>query len=839
MLNDTAFGVQHSFGIQHPAFSIDMLQDLRYGIRVLLKSPAFTLVAVLSLALGIGANTAIFSLVNVVLLKPLPVRDADQLVSVFTTDQRNPGNLPLSDLNFQDLRDRNEVFTEMAAFTFAQLNYSSGTESEQIPAQVVSANYFAVLGTQPAPGRGFTADEGRTATPVAVVSYGFWDRRLGKDPSVIGKTLTLNRTPFTIVGVAPKGFTGTLLGGGPDLWVPMSMHDIVQPNFDWYDTRRGLFLFAFGRLKPGVTPAQAGANLKTIFQQLEQAFPVDNRGRSAAAVPLLDARLNPQGDGGGFIVQMSAVLMIVVGIVLLIACANIANLLLARAAKRRKEIAVRLALGAKRSRLVRQLLTESLLLATAGAVAGVLIAYWTIDALAAADLPLPFPVDNAPVIDARVLGFTGLIAIVTGLLFGIAPSLQASRPDVVPVLKNETVPAGGGRRGIAALLTMRQVLVVVQVALSLISLVAAGLVLRSLRSMQAIDPGFETRGVLVMTVNLGREGYTPERGRLFYEQVVERAAALPGVQGAAIAQNPPLAGGFLRSVFPEGQDTTSQERVLVQVNSVSPGYLSTIGIPLLKGRDFTRSDETGAPLVVVVNEVMAERFWPGQDAIGKRFKFFGDKEFTTVAGVARNAKYNAVGEDAIPFIYQPIRQNYTPAATLHVRAAADAAALTSAVRRVVQEIDPTLSVFNIRTLEGQVAQSLQPARFNVILFTTFGALALLLASVGLYGVANYSVTQRTREIGVRMALGARPGSVLALVLGRGMVLVALGLGVGLLAAYSLASLVPPQLVPSVNPRDPLTFAFTSLVLGTVAMLATYIPARRATRIDPLIALRTE
>jgi macrolide transport system ATP-binding/permease protein len=816
-----------------------MFQDLRYGVRALVKSPAFTIVAALSLALGIGANTAIFSLVNAALLRPLPVRDAGALASVFTTDQRNPGNLPLSDLNYRDLRDQNEVFTEMAAFTFAQLNYSASSESEQIPAQVVTANYFSVLGAEPALGRGFRPDEDTSMVPVAVISYGFWDRRLGKDPNVVGKTLTLNRTPFTIVGVAPRGFDGTLLGGGPDVWVPMAMHDVVQPNFDWYGQRRGLFLFAFGRLKPNVTLDQAAANLKTVFLHLEQAYPTDNKGRSAGAVSLLDARLNPNGQGGPVIVQISAILMIVVGIVLLIACANIANLLLARASKRRKEIAIRLALGASRVRLLRQLLTESLLLSTIGGTLGVLIAYWTTAALTGTDLPLPVPIDDTLVIDRRVLGFSACIALLTGVLFGLAPAIQASRPDVVPVLKNETVPAGVGRRGLLAFLNLRQALVVVQIALSLLSLVAAGLFLRSLRDAQGIDPGFETEGVLVMTVNLGREGYTPERGQLFYQQAAERAATLPGVQAAAVAQNPPLAGGFLRSIFPEGQDTTNQERILVQVNSVSPGYFAAIGTPLLRGRDFTSSDSTGAPSVVVINEVMAGRFWPGQEAIGKRFKFFGAPEFTTVIGVARNAKYNGVGEDPIPFIYQPLRQNYSPAATLHIRATGHAAALATHVRRMVQEIDPTLSVFNIRTLEEQVSQSLQPQRFNVILLTTFGGLALLLASIGLYGVANYSVTQRTREIGVRMALGARPSTVLKLVLGHAVLLVAIGLGVGLVFAFIATSFMPAGLLLNVNPRDPLTFVVTSLLLGSVAILASYIPARRATRIDPLVALRTE
>src|SRR5688572_19481923 len=598
------------------------MRDIQYGFRMLRRSPAFTAIAATSLALGIGANTAIFSLINAVLLRPIPVAEPVRLLSVFTTDQRNPGNLPLSHLNYKDLRDQNDVFSAMGAFTFAQLNWSTGRESEQIPAQVVSGNYFSLLGAQPALGRGFLPEEDERSTPVAVVSHGFWERSLGSNPAIVGQTLTLNRTPFTVVGVAPRHFTSTLLGGGPSVWVPMSTHDIVQPNFDWYEQRRGLFLFAFGRLKPGVSPQQANANLETVFGRLEQAFPTDNKGRSAGAVALLDARLNPNGQGGPVIVQISAILMIVVGIVLLIACANIANLLLARASKRRKEIAIRLALGASRVRLLRQLLTESLLLSTIGGTLGVLIAYWTTAALTGTDLPLPVPIDDTLVIDRRVLGFSAFIALLTGVLFGLAPAIQASRPDVVPVLKNETVPAGVGRRGLLAFLNLRQALVVVQIALSLLSLVAAGLFLRSLRDAQGIDPGFETEGVLVMTVNLGREGYTPERGQLFYQQAAERAATLPGVQGAAVAQNPPLAGGFMRSVFPEGQDTTNQERILVQVNSVSPGYFAAIGTPLLRGRDFTNSDATEAPSVVVINEVMAARFWPGQEAIGTRSKFF-------------------------------------------------------------------------------------------------------------------------------------------------------------------------------------------------------------------------
>jgi predicted permease len=814
------------------------MRDLKYAARMLVKAPGFTAVAILSLALGIGANTAIFSLINAVLLRPLPVSDPSSLVSVSQTDQRNPGNLPVSDLNFRDLRAQNTVFTDMAGFAFAQVNYSAGSEALPIPAQVVTSNYFSLLGAQPALGRGFLPEEETKATAVAVVSQGFWERTLGSDPSIVGKTITLNRTPFTVVGVAPKNFSGTLLGGGPSVWVPRSMHLVVQPGFDWYDQRRGLFLFTFGRLKPGVTIEQAQANLRTVFGNLEQIYPVDNKGRSAVAVPLLEARLNPNGRGPNVVVQLSSVLMSVVGIVLLIACANIANLLLARAGKRRREVAIRLALGAKRMRLVRQLITESILLSICGGIAGLFVAYWSLSALVAAKLPLPFPVDDSLTIDPRVLAFTAALSILTGLLFGLVPALQASKPDVVPVLKNELVPAAAGRRGLTALVTFRQALVMLQVALSLTALVAAGLFLRDLLHAQRIDPGFVTSGVLIANVNLGREGYTKERAELFYDQVVEKVAALPGVEGAALADGAPLAGGFLRSVFPEGADTTTKDRILIQVSDVSPGYLRTIGIPLVQGRDFTRNDNETSPKVVIVNQTMAEQFWSGQDPIGRRFKFFGDDDYSTVVGVARNAKYNGVAEQPLPFIYLPLKQSFVPAATLHVRTSGDASGLAAPVRAAVRELDPTLTLFNVRTLEDQIQQSLQPQKMNVVLLTGFGLLALLLAAIGLYGVASYSVAQRTREIGVRMALGAPPASVLRLVLGNGMVLVAIGLAVGLVASYFVASALG-ALVVGINPHDPLTFAATPVLLGVVALLASYMPARRATRIDPLLALRTE
>ena len=602
-------------------------QDLRYGVRMLVKSPGFTAVAVLSLALGIGANTAIFSLINGVLFAPLPVEDPSGLVQVAMTDERNPGNLPLSHLNFKDLRAENDVFTGMAAFSFAGVNYSTGGEPEQIAVQVVTSDYFTVLGVAPAMGRGFLPEEEDHATPVAVISQGFWERSLGRDPQIVGKTMVLNRIPFTIVGVARPDFTGVTLGQGPAAWVPMGMHAALQPNLDeFYDARRGLFLVAFGRLKPGVTVEQARANLKTIFGRLETEYPTDNKGRSATAVSLLEARINPAGQGPNILVQISALLMTVVGLVLLIACANIANLLLARASKRRREVAVRLALGARRGRLVRQLLTESLLLAVFGGLAGLVVAYWTLQGIAAARLPLADPDRHSMALEPRVLVFTTALALVTGVVFGLAPALQASKADVVTVLKDEIVPSAAGKRGLRGYLALRQILVVLQVALSLIALVAAGLFLRSLQAQMRIDPGFQTSGVLVMTFNLGREGYTPERGALFYRDVVERVEAVPGVEHAAMAQNAPLAGGLLRSVFPEGADTTTRDRVLVQVNPIGPGYFETIGIPILRGRGIAAEDTATSPKVVVVNQTMAQRFWPDQDPLGKRFKFFGDPD---------------------------------------------------------------------------------------------------------------------------------------------------------------------------------------------------------------------
>lgn len=819
-----------------------LVKDLRYALRLLAGSPGFAIVAVLTLALGIGANTAIFTAVNGSLLKPLPVSEPDRLVNIFTTDARNPGNLPTSHLNYQDYRGRNEVFDGVAAYTFAPVTLAHNNETSQAFALVVAGSYFDVLGMKAARGRTFRPEEDGApgAHPVAVMAEGLWQRRFGADPSLVGRTVTLNRQPFTIIGIAPKDFGGTDLGAGADLFVPMAMHDMVQPGFTWYNERRGLFLFQIARLKPGVSVEQARQSIAVLSAQLEQSYPVDNKGRRGAVRPLLEARLDP--DGQGTVVRVTVLLFTVVGIVLLIACANLANLLLARGSRRRREVAIRLAIGASRTRLVRQLLTESLVLALIGGGVGVLLAFWTFDILRTADLgqALPLPLAESARIDARVLTFTFAISLVAGIFFGLGPALQSSRPDVVPVLKDEASPSEHGGRWFS----LRKALVAGQVALSLLLLVGAGLFLRSLQQASRVDPGFETEKVLLAGIHLGRAGYTPEAGRNFHRDAVERLRGVPGVRSVALSQNAPFAGnGFLRSVFLPGQDTSArQSGVLVQTNVVSVGYFGTLGIPLLRGRDFTDADREGTPLVVVINERMAAQFWPGQDAIGQRFRFFGVDADQEVIGIARDGKYNSLTEAALPFIYQPLLQNYTPQITISIRTANDAAPLVVTVRAQLQDMDRTLPAFDIRPLGTEVDESLGPQRAGTNTLGLMGALALMLASIGIYGVTSYSVAQRTRELGIRVALGAQHADLVRLIVGQGMTVVAIGLAAGLAIGVATTLLLTRQLSAllfGVRPADPVTFAATAAILAIIALAANYLPARRATRLDPLIALRQE
>ena len=814
-----------------------LLKDARYGLRMLVRSPGFTVVALLSLALGIGANTAIFSMISAFLFAPLPVERPAQLVSIFTTDVKNPGPMPTSHLNYIDYRDKNEAFRDIFAYTGAGVSFSSpGGESKNLFALVVSGNYFDVLGVKAEHGRTFLPDEDKTpgTHPVVVLSHAAWQRDFGGDPAIVGGTISLNRRDFNVVGVAQKDFTGTDIGGGPDLWVPMMMHAVVQPGFDWYDTRRGLFLAMIGRLKPGIGTTQAQASMTALGSQLEQEYKKDNEGRNVRLVPLLTARKDPTGDGE--VGLTFGALMGVAGIILLIACANVTNLLLARATKRKREIAIRLALGASRARLIKQLMTESLMLSIAGGTIGFFVAIWSKDILRSL---VPFgggPNQQGVSIDPRVLIFALVVSILSGLLFGLAPALQASRPDLVPTLKGDITMPVGSRRFRP---NLRKALVVVQVGLSLFALITAGLFVRSLQKAQSVNPGFNPENVVLMAFNLGREGYTEPQGRNFHRQVIDRIRAMPGVLNATVARDRPFGGGFQRSVFIEGQEAPPGGRgVLVQTNNIATGFFETLGVPLLRGRDFVETDNQQAPKVMIINEAMAGRFWPDQNPIGKRLKLFGDQDFREVVGLVADTKYNSLTEPRRAFMYIPLLQEYVPQINLHVRTSSDAKGLVAALRNEIQQIDPSLPVGNVQTLSERVENSLGGERSQATLLGSGGILALILAAVGLYGVMSYSVAQRTREIGIRMALGAGRGNVMGLVLKQGVALVSTGVLLGLGAAFWITRYLA-SLLFGVSAIDPITFAGTSALLIVVALVASYVPARRATKVDPIIALRYE
>ena len=818
------------------------VSDLRFAWRMLLRNPGFTAVAVLSLALGIGANSTIFTLVNAVLLRPLPMHDPERLVAVFTTDERNRGAffnyMQSSPLNFQDYRKTSDVFTGLVAHNGVGLAFSGQGEPEQIFGEMVSGDFFGVLGVTPALGRGFLPDEDRVpgASLVTVLSHGFWQRRLGGDPAVVGRPITLNGHAFTVVGVAPEGFKGANAIGAPALWVPTMTHPQLATGFlkENIDSRRALIFGITGRLKPGVTLAQAEAKLKALASQLAQEYPDDNGGRSVALLPLAEATINP-----GFrenMVSAAGLLLTVVGLVLLIACANVANLMLARASVRQREVAVRLSLGASRGRLVRQLLTEGLLLALVACGFGLLVAYWAQGVLWSQRLPglAADALDLTP--NLRVLGFTLAVSLVTALLFGLAPALSASRPDVVGELKQRGGPAIGGNRP----LNLRSLLVAGQVALSLVALVGAGLFVKSLGNAQRIDPGFDHEKLAVLSVDLGAQGYGEERARDFQRRMLERASALPGVERATLASGIPLfQGGLLRTVFPEGVDSSDRKNgKLVQLNTVEPGYFETMGIPLLRGRDFAPSDHPDSPRVVVVNETMAKQFWPEQQPIGKRFKFFGQEWWNEVVGVARDGKYNFLGENPQPHIYLSLRQTFEPAVSLHVRAAGDPATALGMARREVQEMDRVLPITGVFTFGEILRQSLWAPRMGAWLLAVFGALSLVLAVIGIYGVMSYSVSQRTRELGLRMALGADQRDVLKLVVRQGATLAAIGIAVGLALSFAATRLVG-NLLFDVTARDPLIFVGVPLLLALAAIVASAQPAWRASRVDPTVALRIE
>lgn len=810
------------------------IHDLRYGFRLLLKNPGFTIAAVISLALGIGANTTVFSLVNAVLLRPLPVKQPEQLAELYTVESRADNRyLSVSYPDYTYFRDHTEVFSGVAAHALTMLSLSGDQRNELVWGQIVSGNYFSVLGIDPIEGRAFRPEEDRTpgGNPVAVISYGLWKRRFGGTADVVGKTLTLNRHSFTIVGVAPESFKGTVVGLAPEVWVPITMQAQAKPGKDILNSRDVRALFVVGRLKPEANLEQARAEAKLFAGQLEQSYKETNEGMGAAVTSASPLPYQFRSAVTGFMVF----LMVVVGLVLLVPCANVANLLIARATARRREISIRLALGASRSRLIRQLLTESLLLAVLGGLVGLLITNWATKLLLAFQPPLPVQVALDLGLDRRVLIFTMVISIVTGLVFGTTPALQASRPDLVPTLKGEQYGASRTKT------RLRNMLVVAQVALSLILLVGAGLFLRSLKNARSIDPGFDTENALAVSLDLQVHGYSEAQGLSFYRQLVQRAETLPGVESACVASHLPLGLEFrVTDVVIEGRlPQSDRDRVEADYSVVGPSYFKTLGIQLVSGRDFGSADNPSVPGVAIINESMARRFWPGEEPSGRRFSISGVAgPYLQVVGVAKDGKYRSLGETPRPFVYLPFEQKYASFMTLLVRTTGEPNRLLGSVREQVQSLDSSLPLFEARTLSQHLSTSLLPQRLAAALMGIFGILGLILATVGIYGVVAYSASQRTREIGIRMALGAKRSDVFKLVVGQGLRPTLLGLTLGVIASLGLSRVVS-SLLFGVSLADPITFVGISLLLVTASLVASYIPARKATRINPIIALRYE
>jgi len=818
-------------------------QDMRYGMRMLLKNWGVTLIAVLSLALGIGANTSVFSIVNGLLFRPIGgVVATEQLVALYTSDYSGPLYGTTSYADYVEFRDRTDVFDGLLAHTLRPMSLSEGGEAERMMSAIVTGNYFDVLGVRAVTGRTFTReeDEAPDAAPVVVISHGLWQRRFGSDQSVVGKIVALSGQPFTIVGITPPEFTGTILGIAPDLFVPVNMAARASGAARGLEERGNRSLFVMGRLKPGIGIEGAQANLDVLASNLREAYAeqwtnVRGEGRRVTLLSESESRVPPQISTPVF--GAVGLLTGVVALVLLIACANVANLLLARASARRKEIGIRIALGASRRRIVRQLLTESVLLACLGGAAGLLVSLWAVDLLVSYTPPTPVPLalDFSP--DWRVLAFALGVSIITGVIFGLAPALQATQSNVLPALKDESLAAGRAPRRFG----LRNLLVVAQVALSLVLLIGAGLFLRSLQNAQSIDPGFRTDNVLMMTPEIEIQGYDENKARTFYRQLLERVESLPGVRSATFAEVVPL--GFQsqrQGIHVEGYERRTGEEMEVDVNTVAPRYFETLGIDLVLGRDFTPEDREGAPPVVIINESFARRFYRGdQNPLGKRISVTGrEGPLMEIVGVARDGKYNTLGEAPLPYFYLPHDQHLSTEMTLLAHTAADPRTLLGAVRGEIRALDKNLPVSNVQTLNEHIGGALLVPRGAAALLGIFGMLALLLASVGLFGVMSYSVVRRTREIGIRIALGAQTSDVLKLVMIESLGLVLSGVVLGLVAAFAVTRVLG-SLLYGVSPIDPVTFAGVVTLLVAVALVASFLPARRAAKVDPMVALRYE
>ncbi len=819
----------------------DCEQDLRYGLRTLRRSPGFAFVAVMTIALGIGASTAVFTVINTFFLNSVPIPNPSTLVALYAvpqgTDPHANNPQPLSFLDLEDYQDKNKVFTSLAGYSSpTPLSFSEGKNADRLFAELVTGNYFETLGISPALGRFPSAQEDRVpgGDPILVIGYGMWQRRFGGDRSVLGRAVYVNERPFTIVGVAPPAFKGVNAIFGPDLWIPsmMAADVLPAPSHDALHQRSKPLFTGIGRLRPGISMAQAGADLKTIAAALSSEYPDSDTGRTVSLMTMSDAAL-----GIYFRQQMlfgSFVLAAVVALVLLIACSNVASLLLARAAARRQEIAVRLALGARRGRLIRQLLTESLLIAGVSGVAGFVLAIAGVRFLWSFR-PAEYAQNFVDLkVNATVLLFAIVVSMLSGLIFGIAPALESSRPGVMEDLKEDTQGSGRGRRAFH----LGNVLVVGQVALSLVSLVIASLFLHSIARATTIDPGFQTDHLALFMLNPGQVGYDKARSENFYRDVRNRLAAQSGIVSASWASNLPLWGRAVNGIVIEGREQQRKSEAVTSVlNTIDTGYFSTTGIPIVSGREFTDDDREGSLAVAIINQAMAERYWPKQNAIGKRFRLAGENGYRQIVGVAKNANYQTLGETPRSCIYIPLRQNFSDSMVLYIRTAGNSAQMLVPAEHVIHNIDPQMPIPDARTGRKIVEQALWAASMGVGMLALFGVMALGLASIGLYGLLSYSVNQRRREISIRMALGADRMQVLRLILHQGLGLVSIGVIIGIVLALLSAHALSSALY-GVSSADAASFLGASFVLLLIGGLACYLPARTASEVNPLLGLRS-
>ncbi len=808
-------------------------QDLRFGFRMLVRSPGFSLLAILCLTVGIGANAAAFSWIEGILFRPYPrVAHQEQLMVLASTSRGAPGYNEVSWPDFLDLRKNCKLVDAFIGEKIVGTTLSIGDRAEVTAGSIVSANYFDAIGVRPVLGRGFAPEEevGRSAHPVVVISHQLWKDRFRSDPAIIGKTQMLNGQPHTIVGVAPEGFYGTFVGYPFQFWVPASMQERFDSSGYKLEDRGARWVEGFVRLKPGVTAAQAQAEISGVASQLEAAYPETNRGRGIKLVPLWQSPFN----NSGLLLPTLEVALAVVFFVLLIACANVGNLMLVRSFARRHEMAIRLAIGADRRRLLKQLLTEGLILSSVAAVGGLLLALWCRNALVRIIPPRGVQMRIAGDIDWRVLALSAAVCLISTLLFGLAPAIQSSKVDLAGALKSESGGVVSARHGS----WIRSGLVVLQVALSFILLVGAGLLIQSLQRIRRSSPGFSTQGVLLTSVNLFAAGYDMPRARNFQDQLLDRVETLSGVESAAYARIAPFSYRTYSSapVEVDGYQVPPDQQPTVEYNEVSPAYFRTLGIPLVSGREFTPADDANAQLVAIVNETMVTQYWRGENPVGKRLKV--KDRWMTVAGVAKAAKYGNLMESQKPFFYVPLRQNPSTQVALFVRTPQGPETIAPALIREVHALDPALAPYEVITMQENVERSTTSQHVAVTLLSGFGALALLLAGIGLYGVMSYAVSQSRRELGLRMALGATPSHLLRLVMSRGVTLTAGGVALGAGAALLLTRLLG-YLLYKVSPRDPMSFALAFAVMIVAALAASLIPAWRATKTDPVRALRAE